>query len=236
MGTKENNSLQKLSKIGQRNVKLFVVLLILSSILYLMEYTKQREVDKIKEEYDLKIESLKFREEELNREIQEEKEERERLNLEFEKLKEEKQNLKEKQEKAEQENTRLKKEVETQRKKLQSATRSKPLGDGNFQTFKATAYTTYANGDKLAGKQWGDKTAIGTTCVQGRTIAVDKNVIPLKSKVEIIFPEPFTYMNGIYTAEDTGSAIKGNKIDVYFDSLKVCNNFGRRDLKARIVK
>ena len=39
-----------------------------------------------------------------------------------------------------------------------------------------------------------------------RTIAVDPTVIPLGSEVEI---------NGqIYIAEDTGSAIKGNKIDL----------------------
>lgn len=53
-------------------------------------------------------------------------------------------------------------------------------------------------------------TASGTFPVQGRTIAVDPKVIPLGAKVLI---------NGhIYTAEDTGGAIKGNRIDVYYNN------------------
>ena len=51
-------------------------------------------------------------------------------------------------------------------------------------------------------------TASGTSPAANRTIAVDPKVIPLGSKVLI---------NGhIYTAEDTGGAIKGNKIDIYY--------------------
>lgn len=68
--------------------------------------------------------------------------------------------------------------------------------------FKITHYCpcTDCNGS------WGNKTALGTTMTPYRTIAVDPKVIPLGSKVEI---------NGkIYIAEDTGSAIKGKKIDL----------------------
>ena len=32
----------------------------------------------------------------------------------------------------------------------------------------------------------------------------------------IIFPESYSHMNGVYVAEDTGSLIKGNKIDIFF--------------------
>lgn len=50
-------------------------------------------------------------------------------------------------------------------------------------------------------------TAIGTSVTAGRTIAVDPSVIPLGSKV---------YIEGIgwRVAEDTGGAIKGNRIDL----------------------
>ncbi len=49
-------------------------------------------------------------------------------------------------------------------------------------------------------------TASGTEATPGRTIATDTSVVPLNTKVKI---------NGhIYTAEDTGSAIVGNKIDI----------------------
>lgn len=51
------------------------------------------------------------------------------------------------------------------------------------------------------------KTASGTTITEGRTIAVDSRYIPLGSRV---------YIDGwgLFIAEDTGGAIKGNRIDV----------------------
>ena len=58
----------------------------------------------------------------------------------------------------------------------------------------------------------------GTVLIAGTSIAVDPSVIPYGSKVEI---------NGhTYTAHDTGGAIKGNRIDVYFDSHQDALNFG----------
>lgn len=72
----------------------------------------------------------------------------------------------------------------------------------------------------------GTRTASGTRVTEGRTIAVDKNVVPLGWWV---------YIEGIgfRKAEDTGGAIKGNKMDVYYDSLKAAKNFGRK--KGRTV-
>nr|WP_213528129.1 3D domain-containing protein [Paenibacillus sp. J31TS4] len=83
--------------------------------------------------------------------------------------------------------------------------------------------TAYSAGVASTGKTPGDHgygvTASGTTVTEGRTIAVDKNVIPLGWWV---------YIEGIgyRRAEDTGSAINGNKIDVYFDSTAYANKFG----------
>ena len=58
----------------------------------------------------------------------------------------------------------------------------------------------------------------GTVLIAGTSIAVDPSVVPYGSKVEI---------NGhTYTAHDTGGAIKGNRIDVYFDSHQDALNFG----------
>lgn len=102
-------------------------------------------------------------------------------------------------------------------------------------TMNASAYTTAANGDPNCSGAWGNLTASGTTVKQGRTIAVDKNLIPLGTKVRLTFPSGWEQYNGIYYAEDTGNAIKGYKIDVYFDDYQTCVNFGRRTVKLEVL-
>jgi uncharacterized protein YabE (DUF348 family)/3D (Asp-Asp-Asp) domain-containing protein len=83
--------------------------------------------------------------------------------------------------------------------------------------------TAYANDFASTGKEKSDPgsgiTYSGTTVKEGRTIAVDKNVIPIGWWV---------YIEGIgfRRAEDTGGAIKGNKIDVYYESSDYANKFG----------
>lgn len=92
--------------------------------------------------------------------------------------------------------------------------------------FKLTAYCSC---EKCCGK-WalnrpkdenGKDIVYGSTgniLVAGTSIAVDPSVIPYGYQVEI---------NGhTYTAHDTGGAIKGNRIDVYFDSHQEARNFG----------
>lgn len=75
--------------------------------------------------------------------------------------------------------------------------------------------THYCPCSKCCGK-WADGiTATGTTAEEGRTIAVDPSVIPYGSEVIIRYENG---TEGIYTAEDCGGAIKGNKIDVFMDS------------------
>ena len=75
-------------------------------------------------------------------------------------------------------------------------------------TFKAYAYCDCA---KCCGKWSGSPTASGTNPTQGRTIAVDPDIIPLGTKVYI---EGYGY----YVAEDTGTGINGNTIDVFHNS------------------
>jgi 3D (Asp-Asp-Asp) domain-containing protein len=96
----------------------------------------------------------------------------------------------------------------------------------NLGNFKLTAYCSCA---KCCGKfalnrpidEYGNEIvygSIGTRLTAGISIAVDPSVIPYGSNVVI---------NGhTYTAHDTGGAIKGNRIDVYFDSHKEALNFG----------
>lgn len=61
-------------------------------------------------------------------------------------------------------------------------------------------------------------TATGTTPTANRTVAVDPSVIPYGSKVII---------NGhTYIAEDCGGAIKGNRVDILFDTHHEALEFG----------
>ena len=60
------------------------------------------------------------------------------------------------------------------------------------------------------------------------TIAVDPNVIPLGSKV---FVEGY----GLAYAADTGTAIKGTTIDVFFNTLKEANNWAVRYVNVYVL-
>lgn len=71
-------------------------------------------------------------------------------------------------------------------------------------------------------------TATGTLCRHG-VIATDPNFIPLGTKVYI--PG-----YGYAIAEDTGGAIVGNIIDVAFDSVAECYEFGRQFLEIYIIE
>lgn len=83
---------------------------------------------------------------------------------------------------------------------------------GNFKLTFYCACSSCSGG-------YGAGTATGTRCTEGRTIAVDPRVIPLGSKVYI---EGF----GDFIAEDTGGAIKGNKIDIYLSDHDRCYALG----------
>lgn len=72
----------------------------------------------------------------------------------------------------------------------------------------------------------GEWTCTGDHVHEG-IIAVDPKVIPLGTKI---------YIDGMgwFTALDTGRAIVGNKIDIFFERYEDMVNFGRRWLKIRV--
>ena len=80
----------------------------------------------------------------------------------------------------------------------------------------------------------------GQSLESARAIAVDPTVIPLGTKVRIKFKNPnYQQYNGVYTAVDTGGAIQGNRIDLFFGDFRsprpsqAALNFGRQE--ARVI-
>lgn len=96
-------------------------------------------------------------------------------------------------------------------------------------TFKATAYCpcveccgVWSAEHPDRGDDYVQKTRSGTIPEEGRTIAADWSVLPEGSEV-IICGHP-------YIVEDTGGAIKGNRIDIYFESHEEALEYGVQDV------
>ncbi|MEG7967364.1 cell wall-binding protein EntB [Bacillus cereus group sp. Sample30] len=119
--------------------------------------------------------------------------------------------------------------------KAREALKAKEESKNNMQSAKreltvvATAYTA----DPSENGTYGGRvlTAMGhnlTANPNMRIIAVDPKVIPLGSKVWV---EGY----GEAIAGDTGSAIKGNRIDVLMGSKSKAMNWGRQTVKVKIL-
>ena len=83
--------------------------------------------------------------------------------------------------------------------------------------------TAYTAGPESTGKVPGDPgydvTSTGARAIQGITVAVDPSIIPYGTKL-------FIPGVGFRIAEDTGGAIVGYHIDVFFNNLSVARDFG----------
>lgn len=112
---------------------------------------------------------------------------------------------------------------------------------GDFTARKAIKMvaTAYEAGPRSTGKRPGDKgygvTASGARAKRG-TVAVDPRVIPLGTKLYIKSLTPGVPDYGFAIAQDTGGAIKGNKIDLFMDTVWECLQFGRIPVMVYILK
>lgn len=97
------------------------------------------------------------------------------------------------------------------------------FGRSRVMTVDSTAYDPSAG----RGKNATFRTATGLRAKYG-VIAVDRRVIPLNT---FVFVEGY----GFAIAADTGGAIKGNKIDVCFNTRAECIQWGRRKVKIHIL-
>lgn len=108
---------------------------------------------------------------------------------------------------------------------------TKPEGNLRYIDVVASAYDlSYASCGKRPGDRGYGITASGMRAQVG-VVAVDPRVIPLGTRLYIEAVDgSWVYGNAI--AGDTGGAIKGNRVDLFFDTYDECIRFGRR--KARV--
>ena len=99
------------------------------------------------------------------------------------------------------------------------------LNFSNAKSMTATAYT--------AGHGGADSCTATGTFVRKGVVAVDKNVIPLGTKMYIVASDG-SVVYGMAVAEDTG--VRGNKVDLYYDTYQQCINFGRRTCTVYILE
>lgn len=99
------------------------------------------------------------------------------------------------------------------------AVNMRPLG-----SFKATAYCPCA---RCCGRA-GARTCTGTVPRANHTISVDPRVVPMGSKLLI---------DGVvYTAEDQGSGVNGNKVDIFFNSHQEALRYGVKKVQVYLVQ
>jgi len=72
-------------------------------------------------------------------------------------------------------------------------------------------------------------TASGAIAQEGVTIAADWSVFPVGT---VVFIEGY----GTRTVQDKGAAVKGNAIDIYFESHEEALQFGRQTVKLYVVE
>ena len=97
----------------------------------------------------------------------------------------------------------------------------------HFSSAKAMTATAYT-----AGHGGADYTTATGTLVDVGTVAVDRSVIPLGTKLYIVTNDGIVY--GTAVARDTG--VRGNVIDLYYSTYRECIEFGRRSSTVYILE
>jgi len=75
-------------------------------------------------------------------------------------------------------------------------------------------------------------TASGTEAHEG-VVAADPNVLPLGTRIRVTGTEEY---DGVYLVTDTGSKVKGRRIDLYLPSVAEAKEFGRKMVRVQVLK
>ena len=99
-----------------------------------------------------------------------------------------------------------------------------------FDDAELTSYSAgFIHTGKNPGDYWYGMTFTGTEVKEGRTVAVDPKVIPLGWWIYI---EGY----GFRRAEDTGSAVRNKRVDIYFEDDDFVSKFGlKRNAKIWVI-
>ena len=99
--------------------------------------------------------------------------------------------------------------------------------DNSYTPTEKFVVTAYCPCQSCSGK-WGYQTSTGVSATEGRTIAVDPTVVPYGSKVIVNGHE--------YIAEDCGGAIKGNRLDIFFENHSDTLEFGKQNIECLVIR
>jgi 3D (Asp-Asp-Asp) domain-containing protein len=102
-----------------------------------------------------------------------------------------------------------------------------------WQTFEVTAYVALCDTGCIGITKTGIDVRNTTTHEGKRVIAVDPSVIPLDTTVDIRFADGTTFEA---TAQDTGGAIRGHRLDLLVSTEDEAWQFGRQTVEVRIIK
>lgn len=120
-------------------------------------------------------------------------------------------------------------EKTTEENKIPIANAERTSGNNQSSVSRKGKYitTAYCHCAKCCGKSNGI-TASGVKAVEGVTIAADTKVLPFGTKV---------YIEGIgeRIVQDRGGAIKGNRIDIYFNTHEKALQYGRQTKEVTIL-
>lgn len=101
---------------------------------------------------------------------------------------------------------------------------SRPTNYTSVKTFHATAY----DASPASNGPWAGQTSTGMPLQYG-VVAVDPTVIPYGTRMYIESVDG-AYVYGYAIAGDCGGAIKGNRVDLFYNTRSECYAFGRRDV------
>lgn len=200
---------------------LLIILILLPTALNSNKLTR---VVKATSQADLEIEQIKKSYKILNDDLYEVKLSRDRLANRVEELENQIEELKKE---------KLEEKKEVSKGTLHTIT-CYDLSESSNGTWIGHKYYGYtANGFDLRGKTWD----------MAMTVAVDPKIYPLGTKLRLTFAnDKYAKYNGVYTARDTGGAIKGKKLDLFlgdFGTRKTHPSvweFGKTQAYVEVVK